>query len=231
MEMRKEKVIRGKKVNKDSREMLLASATHLFGRRGYHGTTIEDITRASGVSRGALYWHFSSKSELLGAVVDRLRGEFLDRMKSEIEVKETKASSKLFSIFKFCARFAVEKTDLIHCLRNLSLELSPSEDVHVQAFFKILDEQRNFILRIIEEAQKEGYVRRDLDANILAGLILAIHDGILLQWTAFRRIFDGRDLAKAAREVMLLGMSSVPDRVSGILGSSVVGKVESDKNS
>jgi len=191
----------------ESRIKILEAATRLFGRKGYHASTIENITSAAGISRGALYWHFSSKSEVLSAVVERLQREYLDRFIEETTQAGPTAAERLLSIFKFNARFAVEHTDLVHCLRTLSLELSPSEDEHVEAFFGILARQREFIVSILSEAQKQGAVRDDIDANVLAAIILAIHDGILLQWTAFRPLWSGKDLATAFRQVTLDGLS------------------------
>ncbi|MEJ2718871.1 MAG: 3-hydroxyacyl-CoA dehydrogenase NAD-binding domain-containing protein [Deltaproteobacteria bacterium] len=198
-----------------SRAKILEAATELFGRKGYHGSTIENITRAAGISRGALYWHFESKSDVLGAVVERLQKEYLDRFIEETLQAGPKASDRLRRIFKFNARFAVEHTDLIHCLRTLSLELSPSEDVHSRAFFDIVTKQRNFLVRILTDAQQEGVIRSDIDATMLAAIILAIHDGIILQWAAFRDLWNGAELARAFRHVTLDGISR-----TGSFGSS-----------
>ncbi|MBW2044755.1 MAG: TetR/AcrR family transcriptional regulator [Deltaproteobacteria bacterium] len=196
----------GKK--KNSRERILKAATNLFGRRGYHATRIEDLTRAAGISRGALYWHFDSKSDVLAAVVERLRKEYLERFIKEVRAAGPVPMNKIWSAFKFNARFGAEHTDLVHCLRNLSLELSPSEDNHVRAFFRILERQRNFIVDLIKEAQEAGNIRTDLTAETLAAVILAIHDGILLQWAAFKNCLDGRELAWSFRQVILAGMAS-----------------------
>ena len=192
---------------KNSREKILNAATQLFGRRGYHATTIEDVTRASGISRGALYWHFKGKSDLLGAVVERLKKEYLGVFIRETMASGPRPMDRIWWAFKFNARFAVENTDLVHCLRNLSLELSPSEDSNIKAFFNILDQQRDFIVRILRDAQAKGDIRTDLDAELLAAIILAIHDGILLQWTAFNHLFDGRELVWAFRQVILAGIA------------------------
>jgi AcrR family transcriptional regulator len=192
----------------NSRDKILEAATHLFGRRGYHATTIDDITQAAGITRGALYWHFSGKSDLLGAVVKRLKKDFLDRFIKETMAAGSHPMDRLWWTFKFNARFAVEHMDIVHCLRNLSLELSPAEDENVKAFFTILSKQRDFILNIIRDAQAKGDIRSDLKAEMLAALILATHDGILLQATAFKRILNGRELVWAFRQVMLAGMAA-----------------------
>lgn len=47
-------------------------ARELFGERGYEHTSIEDILKAAGIARGALYHHFHSKTDLFDAVVEAL---------------------------------------------------------------------------------------------------------------------------------------------------------------
>lgn len=51
-----------------TRQMLLDAAIEQFSLRGVSNTTLTDIADAAGVTRGAVYWHFSSKSELFNAM-------------------------------------------------------------------------------------------------------------------------------------------------------------------
>src|SRR2546427_1637439 len=58
-----------------SRKQLMAAAIDCFARLGYQGTTIERIARDAGVTKGAVYYHFRDKEELLfEAVKDRIGG-------------------------------------------------------------------------------------------------------------------------------------------------------------
>jgi TetR/AcrR family transcriptional regulator len=54
-----------KQVHAVRREQILREAARCFNRKGYHGTTIEDIARHLNVSTAALYYYFNSKEELL----------------------------------------------------------------------------------------------------------------------------------------------------------------------
>lgn len=59
----------------DARERLLAAAAHLFAERGYRGASVDEVAAEAGFSKGAVYWHFGSKEELLHALIeDRLAG-------------------------------------------------------------------------------------------------------------------------------------------------------------
>jgi AcrR family transcriptional regulator len=58
-----------------TRRSLVAEARHLFGERGYAATSVDEIVRAAGVTKGALYHHFADKDDLFRAVVEDVKGE------------------------------------------------------------------------------------------------------------------------------------------------------------
>jgi AcrR family transcriptional regulator len=63
-----------------TRTVLLAAARRLFAERGYDAVAAEEIVRAAGVTRGALYHHFGGKAELLDAVYELLEREMTARI-------------------------------------------------------------------------------------------------------------------------------------------------------
>lgn len=64
---------RTKKESLETRERILDAAERVFFQRGVARTTLEQIARAAGVTRGAVYWHFQNKSDLFNAIVERIR--------------------------------------------------------------------------------------------------------------------------------------------------------------
>jgi AcrR family transcriptional regulator len=65
-----------------TRTALIAAARPLFAQRGYAGVGTEEIARAAGVTRGALYHHFDGKRELFEAVYERIEIELAERIAS-----------------------------------------------------------------------------------------------------------------------------------------------------
>ena len=63
-----------------TRGALMTAARRLFAEHGYDEVSAEQIVRAAGVTRGALYHHFGGKAELLDAVYDQLEREMTERI-------------------------------------------------------------------------------------------------------------------------------------------------------
>jgi AcrR family transcriptional regulator len=66
-----------------NRDKLLAAARRLFAERGYLATGTEDIVRAAGVTRGALYYQFADKRDLLHALLQQMLPEIGRRLFDE----------------------------------------------------------------------------------------------------------------------------------------------------
>lgn len=62
----------------ETRKLLIKVARELFTTRGYHATGTEDLVAAAGVTRGALYHHFSDKQDLFKAVFEQIQGELVE---------------------------------------------------------------------------------------------------------------------------------------------------------
>jgi AcrR family transcriptional regulator len=63
-----------------TRRQLVTAARGLFGARGYAGVGTEEIVRAAGVTRGALYHQFRDKADLFAAVAEEVEAEIADRI-------------------------------------------------------------------------------------------------------------------------------------------------------
>lgn len=73
--------VKSKKVQQGeaTREALLLAARELFGERGYAATSLDEITNAAKVTKGALYHHYAGKQELFGAVYEQVKREVSER--------------------------------------------------------------------------------------------------------------------------------------------------------
>jgi AcrR family transcriptional regulator len=79
--------------SQSTRKALVVAARPLFAERGYAGVGTEEIVRAAGVTRGALYHHFDGKRELFEAVYEQIEVELAERIAAG--ALEANASSPL----------------------------------------------------------------------------------------------------------------------------------------
>jgi len=56
----------------ETRNRILDAAERVFSRRGVSRTSLDDVARAAGVTRGAIYWHFKDKADLFAAMLGRV---------------------------------------------------------------------------------------------------------------------------------------------------------------
>src|SRR3954453_22733199 len=92
-----------------TREALIAAARELFTMRGYENVGTEEVVRAAGVTRGALYHHFGGKASLLDAVYGRIEAESTERVArvvlgSELESPLDAMKAGIAAFLEECAR-------------------------------------------------------------------------------------------------------------------------------
>ena len=72
----------------DTKERILETALELFAQSGYLGTSMSDIAKELGITKGALYKHYTSKQEILNSIVERMNKKDYERAE-EYEMPET----------------------------------------------------------------------------------------------------------------------------------------------
>ena len=60
---------RPKQIDPLARRQILSAALEVFSHQGYAGTTLDDITNAAELSKGAIYWYFTSKADLFATLL------------------------------------------------------------------------------------------------------------------------------------------------------------------
>jgi AcrR family transcriptional regulator len=111
-------------VSTSRREQLLTAAARLFAERGFHGVSIEDLGSAVGISGPGLYKHFSSKDDVLSAMLIGISKQLLEEGQQQVVVSSSPKNA-LSRLIHFHTDFALTKPDLIRVhdrdLANLSV--------------------------------------------------------------------------------------------------------------
>ncbi len=149
------------------RGRVLAAARDLFLERGFRRTTADDIARELGVSKATLYKTFRSKDEILRVVVRETMAEMQAGVESLVDDGTLGFVEKITALLAFLAeRMSRLGPVLIRDIQRAVPGL----------WQEILDFRRDKILRnfgiILESGRSEGFIRADVDPDILLQMFL-----------------------------------------------------------
>lgn len=158
-----------------TRHRLIAAASHQFARRSYSAVSLDDILAEAELTKGAMYFHFSSKQALALAIIDELN----EMSRAAIAELLSHKMSGLESLI-----------DLVYlqAVQNIQCEVSRAG----ARLLDTVDETTNvstipswiaFVTTLIRKAVTEGDVVERTDPEAVAKMLVAL-------WTGTRRISD-----------------------------------------
>ncbi|MES2957283.1 MAG: TetR/AcrR family transcriptional regulator [Pseudomonadota bacterium] len=101
----------------DQRETILSSAASLFARRGYLGTSMNDVAEASGLSKATLYHYYRDKDEMLVSIADEHVSRLVDLVRSVERDATLAPEDRLEALI---TRFLIEYSDAQNSHRVLT---------------------------------------------------------------------------------------------------------------
>ncbi len=185
---------------------ILNQAMKIFLEKGYHGTSIDDITRAAKLTKGALYWHFRSKEDLLKRIIQEYEGRFLDGMIQAVSEVRGSILDKIKKYFRYNAAFAYYNRELCVSFDTLAAELVGAHHGVEIEFRRIYKKYQKFLSNLIVQGKKEKVFKKEIDENLAALVIIAFHVGILLQWSMNKDEIDGEAYVNTFKKIMLQGL-------------------------
>ncbi|WP_020677920.1 TetR/AcrR family transcriptional regulator [Geopsychrobacter electrodiphilus] len=159
-----------------TRELLITEAAKLFHKKGFRGTSISDLTAATGVKKGSLYFHFLSKDDLGLAVLEWSREKWLEF--SKIALSGITPGDCLLNFFNTVVSYHRDLGFIGGCIfGNTALEMSDSDQRYVKFIDQFFSDMADMLEDFIVAAQEAGQIRVDIPANILAEHIVLTMEG------------------------------------------------------
>lgn len=193
-----------------TRIQLLEAAERLFSERGVANTTLNDIATAAGLTRGAIYWHFQNKTDLIHALWDQVA---LPLHASFAELEQSLPDDPL-------ARIQIKSTTVLTQvvkdarIRNLlSIVLLKCEYVDEPGGLRdgYLNKRTDCVSKITEEfrlAIAQRQLPADLDEKFAAIGLMSLIDGLCFHWLMNPSMFSLEDNAKKYIATYLQGLAA-----------------------
>jgi AcrR family transcriptional regulator len=176
------------------RHEILTAAVEVFSASGFHKGSLRDVAERAGLSQAGVLHHFPSKSHLVEAVLtwrdeqsrERIGGgdSGLERIRALVELVDYNQN---------------ETPELVELFATLSAEATssdhPAHDYFARRYRWVIDYMRGGF----ERAAEEGALRPDVDCASAARTLVALMDGLQVQWLYDR---DSVDMAAEVRRYL-----------------------------
>ena len=164
----------------ETRERILARSAQLFNRQGYAGASLADIMRETGLEKGGIYNHFSSKQQLGLESFDYAYELVRQRVRQALEGK-LNAIERLLAIVSVFQSEVDDPPVAGGCpILNTAIEADDANEVLRDRACSAMDDWRATIHRIVNKGIVRGEVRPATDADEVASILIATLEGAVM---------------------------------------------------
>ena len=162
---------------RERREQILDAAWEAFAANGYRGTTIAHIAERTGLTDAGVLHHFASKEELLLTVLERRDAQGRQRVDGALAA----TGSFMRALIALCEENAATPA-MIRLFTVMAAESIDTAHPGHALFHARYTRLRRSCAAELRAAQERGEVDAGLDPDLVAPQILAMFDGLQLQW-------------------------------------------------
>ena len=191
-----------------TRENLLDAAEVLFQAQGVSGTSLSDIARHAGTTRGAIYWHFTNKADLFNAMMDRvtlpLEQAFLEHQSDPEDsplnhmrcvmrdaLKQISDDEQTRRVFEVATQ-KIEYIDELQAVRARHLKIRNDFQAHMERGLRLAADQQNLTIA--------------LPLNVAVDGLHSMVDGLIRNWLLDMDAFDLTSTGGQVIDVYLTGL-------------------------
>lgn len=190
---------RTKAESEQTRRRIMTAGLRVFHARGIARTTLEQIAKAAGVTRGAVYWHFSGKEALLRAIREDVSLPLVDQ--GDVTLLNRDAAEPLDRIERFLIDLlsAVEgnpKTRLAFSVMSFKCEYVGELESELDAYLRKNERLVNALAHAYADARAQGTLRAHLTPKLAAHETIMFVTGLLRLWLLDEAGTGARKLAR-----------------------------------
>jgi len=185
------------------RERILEGAAQSFADKGYRQTSIDEIARNLGISKGAVYIYFKSKEELFVAIF----AQYLAEDRASLDSCVAGTAPLEVKLEKVLDAFLASLFDAEPIRARLLPEFW-TEATRLPALQKLRNENKRFdrdlLVKLLHQGLATSEVRADLNIIEVAEIILATCEGIVINNLTGRTVLSREEIKRAVRNTFAL---------------------------
>jgi AcrR family transcriptional regulator len=199
----------------ESIRLLTNAAFRSIVSHGYHATTLNHVAKAAGLTKGAIFFYFSSKEKMLLHLLDVAEVSTVDPLIARVEESSATAPEKIAEFFRYSSQHGIDRPQELLCLIKISVEFRNRRDVIGRRITGIYDRLYLCLEKILEHGLLRGELADSTPVRELASMIIATHDGMMLEWYRHKAQIDGSKLVKTVMNIFTRGMTALARKRPG----------------
>lgn len=163
-----------------TRQAILQSAMDTFYEKGYSKTTFDEIAKRINLTKGAVYWHFRNKPDLIAAIIN----DYFEKQKSYIAERQPVIQSfdDIINYFLHHSNFMLSNENNYKVGFFLICQMEWSEAIITKVKPQVAKNKEYWFMKIQESLlwlQSQGEIDKNVDVNILSHIIISSWGGIM----------------------------------------------------
>lgn len=190
-----------------TRATLLKAALTLFSTKGYAATSIDDITQAAKLTRGALYHHFTNKADLYNTLIEDVSTRGADIVQGAVAEGGT-----FLDILKrvFVRQLAyIEESKEARAVMELALVKTGAHPELQSGRDRQIESGKLMVASLAQTMQigiASGELREDIPPMEMARSFIAFQNGVIQLWLASPKSFSLKSRAAVFADVLIQGL-------------------------
>lgn len=175
----------GKKAR--TRQLIVEKSARIFNQKGYAGTSMKDIEKATSLSKGAIYGSFNSKEEIAIACFD-YAVDLVSNSVRQLSRSKTKSYEKLIAALDFYKEYLFNEPVEGGCpILNMSPEVDDTNPILRERVVNAMETWQYSVKRVVEKGIKQGEIKPDVNAAHFATFFVAALEGGILMSRAYQQ--------------------------------------------
>ncbi|MFA6896986.1 MAG: TetR/AcrR family transcriptional regulator [Patescibacteria group bacterium] len=185
----------------DKKQSIYLAAAKLFGKKGFEGTSLDEVAHKAGVAKGTIFYHFQNKEELFSALIQ----EGIEQLSRGIETianKNISIEKKLELIIEFHFGFFKEHRDM--CLMILG-QIGNFQKRGQKSIELIRGRYLTAMEEIIKEAKAKGVIDKKLETESLIIALFSLLAVTGVDWAIFHPKLPEEKMAETIKSLLFDG--------------------------
>lgn len=177
-------------IKQGTKKHIIETARRLFSEYSYLGVSMSDIAKKLNITKAALYYHFTGKTEIYKNVLDEVFSNL--SLAIGVAFNEKTVDEKLHKLIKNYLDFGLKEKNLT---KALLLKLSPADPQIKKYIIQIREQTADLIQPLVKELIARKKIKQRIDSRLVTSLLTSMMDGLLLEYSFLNKKINSEKIS------------------------------------